>query len=491
VEGCSFNRLQIIPPVISSACPSYLHNAVTKTWHDAVSAGDEWGFRNAQVTVLAPTGTIGLLMDCDTTGIEPDYSLVKYKKLVGGGYFRIVNQSVKPSLIRLGYNSRECDEILAYVNGHHTFSSAPGINKEKLIAKNFTTDEIIHLEKLSENATSLHDVFRKENFSKERWNELAGDQSAFERNDFSVLNILGFTEEEIALASLYVCGHLTVEGSILRKEHLSVFDCANRCLPYGTRFISANGHLKMMAAVQPFLSGAISKTINLPSDASRDTISECYLEGFKLGLKAVALYRDGSKLIQPLESGNRSMQHSNVLRSRLPARRKGITQRAVIGREVIYLRTGEYDDGRVGEIFIDDFKGDPDFRALLNCFAVSVSLGLQYGVPLEEFVRKFIYTQFEPGGPVDHPHIKMASSIPDFIFRLLAYEYLGRNDLVQVPGEVSGRETFENTSDTDALDHYLTGLMGDAPSCPTCGISTIRSGSCFRCINCGTTMGCS
>lgn len=491
VETCSFSQLQIIPPVISSACPDYLLNEVRETWKATLSAGNEWGFRNAQVTVLAPTGTIGLLMDCDTTGVEPDYSLVKYKKLVGGGYFRIVNQSVKPALVRLGYSKEACEEILAYVNGHHDFTHAPGINKEKLIAKNFTRDEIAHLEKLSENAVSLHDIFRKENFSKERWDEISDDQSAPGGKDDSILRIVGFTEEEIVTASLYVCGHLTVEGSILKEEHLPVFDCANRCLPYGTRFISAEGHLKMMAAVQPFLSGAISKTINLPSDASRETISDCYLKGYKLGLKAVALYRDGSKLIQPLESGNKPMQISDSLRSRLPAKRKGITQRAVIGKEVIYLRTGEYEDGRVGEIFIDDFKGDPDFRALLSCFAVSVSLGLQYGVPLEEFVRKFIFTQFEPGGPVDHPHIKMATSIPDFIFRLLAYEYLGRNDLVQVPGNVSGREMFENTSDTDALDHYLSGLMGDAPSCPTCGISTIRSGSCFRCINCGTTLGCS
>ena len=377
------------------------------TWIDAASFGQQYGYRNAQVTVLAPTGTIGLLMDCDTTGIEPDFSLVKFKKLAGGGNLKITNQSIGKALQRLGYTSQAIKNIILYVGENET-----------------------------------------------------------------------------------------IEGSQLLEEHLAVFDCANRCGEKGTRFISPMAHIKMMAAVQPFLSGAISKTVNLPAETTVDEIKKIYEEGHRLGLKAVALYRDGCKASQPLttktEKPTPSPQDRPVgERVRLPKKRRGVTQEACIGGHKVYLRTGEYNDGTLGEIFIDMHKEGAAFRSVMNCLAMSVSLGLQYGVPLSVYVDQFTFTRFEPQGVVEgHDNIKLATSIIDYIFRSLGIEYLRRYDLAHVRPEESPTRGPEGTKE-DPLDAQLAKMMGDAPMCDGCGHITVRNGSCYKCLNCGNSMGCS
>ena len=375
--------------------PVELIKAAKDSWEKAIESGEQHGFRNAQVTVLAPTGTIGLLMDCDTTGIEPDFALVKFKKLAGGGYFKIVNGSVQVALRNLGYQESQIKEINSYLLDTMTLEGAPSF----------------------------------------------------------------------------------------KPEHLPVFDCANKCGERGTRFIAPMGHLRMMAAVQPFLSGAISKTVNLPHETTVEEIEEIHLQSWKLGLKSVALYRDGCKLSQPLSTqyGSLSTRH------RLPAKRKGLTIEAAVAGHKVYIRTGEYEDGSLGEVFIDMHKEGAAYRSIMNCFAISVSLGLQYGVPLQEFVDKFTFTRFDPSGIVTgHPNVKMTTSIVDYIFRVLGMEYLGRTDFLQIKPPV------DLTADKDAVDFTVEGQdMGDAPPCDSCGHTTVRNGSCYRCLNCGNSMGCS
>ena len=544
----AFEDLEVIPNGIDAKyCPDYLLRAACKTWDSALECGEQNGFRNAQVSAIAPTGTIGLLMDCDTTGVEPDFSLVKFKKLSGGGYFRIVNESVPAALKNLGYNKHEVKSIINYVNGRATFKGAPYINYETLASKGFTREEV---EILNAAATSAFDIayifnvwtlgedcLKRLGFTKERYSDL----------NFILLTELGFTPEQIEETNQYVCGTMTVEGApYLKSEHLSVFDCANRCGKTGTRFIHPSGHILMMASVQPFISGAISKTINLPNESTEKDIEDCYMNGWKSGLKAVAIYRDGSKLSQPLSSKSDKKENVNVYdsnevdrekltaedvleaarriihqttdtkfkrqlsnivhRKKLPEKRGGFTQKAKIGGHTIFVRTGEYTDGTLGEIFIDMHKEGASFRSLLNCFAISVSIGLQYGVPLDEFVEKFIFTRFEPSGMVDHTNIKNSTSVVDYIFRLLALEYLGREDLVQVKPsehidktiskEIKSKVTLRAEDLNSELQHnqtqqFLGSMMGDAPLCGTCGHITIRSGSCYKCLNCGTSVGCS
>ena len=476
-ETSGYEALSINPVALDHAsCPvaDLIPHAVA-AWDKALALGEKHGYRNAQVSVVAPTGTIGLVMDCDTTGIEPDFALVKFKKLAGGGYFKIINRAVPSALRALGYSEAHIAEIEAYAVGHGSMKQAPAINEATLAARGFTAEALAKIEKALPAAFDIKFVFN-------RWtlgdDFLLGDLKvpAEKLNDaaFEVLPFLGFTKGEIEAANVHICGAMTLEGAPhLKAEHLPVFDCANPCGKLGKRYLSVNSHIDMMAAAQPFISGAISKTINMPNDATVEDCKDAYMRSWRLALKANALYRDGSKLSQPLnaaliedeadEDGDaaesfaalpaaakatqitekiveRIIERVEVTRERekLPGRRKGYTQKAIVGGHKVYLRTGEYDDGRLGEIFIDMHKEGAAFRAMMNNFAIAVSLGLQYGVPLDEYVEAFTFTRFEPAGLViGNESIKNATSILDYVFRELAVSYLSRYELAHVsPDEI-------------------------------------------------------
>ncbi|WP_311028253.1 vitamin B12-dependent ribonucleotide reductase [Mesorhizobium koreense] len=443
-------------------------------WDRAIELGEEHGFRNAQATVVAPTGTIGLVMDCDTTGIEPDFALVKFKKLAGGGYFKIINRAVPEALRSLGYGEAEIAEIEAYAVGHGNLNQAPAVNPGSLRAKGFTDEKVAALNAALKQAFDIKFVFNKWTLGEDFCKEVLGFTDE-QLNDlsFEILPALGFSRKEIEAANIHICGAMTLEGAPhLKEEHLPVFDCASPCGKIGKRFLSVESHIRMMAAAQPFISGAISKTINMPNEATVEDCKSAYMLSWKLALKANALYRDGSKLSQPLNasllsdddeeaddlveelvaapSAARAAQVTEKIverivervvrdRERLPNRRKGYTQKANVGGHKVYLRTGEFDDGRLGEIFIDMHKEGAAFRAMMNNFAIAISLGLQYGVPLEEYVEAFTFVKFEPAGMViGNEAIKTATSIIDYVFRELAISYLGRNDLAHVdPSEIS------------------------------------------------------
>ncbi|MEY3083268.1 MAG: hypothetical protein RJA94_3253, partial [Pseudomonadota bacterium] len=446
--------------------------AARRAWDLAVSLGEEHGYRNAQATVIAPTGTIGLVMDCDTTGIEPDFALVKFKKLAGGGYFKIINQAVPEALRTLGYGQEQIEKIIAYAVGHGTLADSPGINHQALKSKGFGEEQIAKIEAGLASAFDIKFVFNKWTLGEEFCRSVLG-LSDENLNDFGfdMLAHLGFSRADVDKANIHVCGAMTLEGApALKDEHLPVFDCANACGRLGKRYLSVDSHIRMMAASQPFISGAISKTINMPNDATVEDCASAYMLSWKLAIKANALYRDGSKLSQPLSSQLLSDDDEDAddmaealmtktvaarvetvvekivervvererSRLKLPNRRKGYTQKSVVGGHKVYLRTGEYDDGKLGEIFIDMHKEGAALRAMMNNFAIAISVGLQYGVPLEEFVDAFTFTKFEPAGMVQgNDSIKNATSILDYVFRELAVSYLGRTDLAHVePSEM-------------------------------------------------------
>ncbi len=438
--------------------------AAAAAWDQALSLGEAHGYRNAQATVIAPTGTIGLVMDCDTTGIEPDFAMVKFKKLAGGGYFKIINQTVPVGLKTLGYSDAQIDDMIHYAVGRGTLAGASGINHATLRAKGFGDAQIEAIEGGLASAFDIKFAFNKWSLGEAFCTEQLGIPAAsLDDFSFDMLAWLGFTKTEIEQANLHVCGAMTLEGAPhLKDEHLPVFDCANPCGRIGKRYLSVDSHILMMAASQPFISGAISKTINMPSTASVEDCKDAYLKSWRLGLNANALYRDGSKLSQPLaaqilddvedEEPLSAAQRAPIIaerivekivervvaagRQRLPQRRKGYTQKAVVGGHKVYLRTGEYDDGQLGEIFIDMHKEGAAFRSLMNNFAIAISIGLQYGVPLEEYVEAFTFTRFEPSGMVEgNDAIKMATSLLDYVFRELAVSNLGRNDLAHVQPE--------------------------------------------------------
>ncbi|MDX1640334.1 MAG: vitamin B12-dependent ribonucleotide reductase [Balneolaceae bacterium] len=557
VDDEEYEGLTIKPMGINEDyCPKYLLKAARENADEAVEMGEEHGYRNAQVTVIAPTGTIGLVMDCDTTGIEPDFALVKFKKLAGGGYFKIINQSVPLALKNLGYKEKEIDEIIRYAKGSASLEGCPHVNPESLKEKGFTEEKLEAIEAALPGSFDIKFAFNHwtlgEDFCKE---VLDLTEEQLSDHNFDMLRYLGFSKNQIQEANDYVCGTMTVEGAPhLKEKDYPVFDCANKCGRIGKRFISAEGHINMMAAAQPFISGAISKTINLPNEATVDDFKDAYMQSWQKMLKANALYRDGSKLSQPLNSMSDVIEelededeetvaaqdkvvqtaekiiHKYVARrQRLPFRRSGYTQKVKIGGQSVYLRTGEYENGQLGEIFIDMHREGAAFRSLTNCFAIAISLGLQHGVPLEEFVDAFTFTKFEPSGMVSgSPHIKMTTSVIDYIFRELAVTYLGREDLAHVAPEdilkrklrpseekeladevakQSQQQTQTKTvkeeanviqqeyqNDTDADSDYdrakQLGYTGD--SCPECGSMTmIRNGTCLKCMTCGSTTGCS
>ena len=569
-EVHEYEGLTIYPQGIQAEhCPNYLLDAAQKEWADALKLGEKNGFRNAQTTCIAPTGTIGLLMDCDTTGIEPDYALIKYKKLAGGGYFKIINQSVPGALRRLGYKPDEIKDIVDYCVGTGSLETAPYINRNSLRKKGFTNDVLDKIQLELPMAFDISFAFNKfilgESFCKDVL-KLTSEQ--LDSVTFNLLEYLGFTDEEIQSANDSICGRMTVENSPhLKEHHYSVFDCANQCGKYGKRFIRPEAHIRMMAAAQPFLSGAISKTINMPNDATMIDVERAHILSWKLMLKGTAIYRDGSKLSQPLnsvatdsfnqlkmEEETPAMQTAKQIievvrehkRKALPHRRKGYTQKASIGGHKVYLRTGEYDDGTLGEIFIDMHKEGAAYRSLMNCFAIAISLGLQHGVPLEEFSDAFVFTRFEPNGIVTgNKAITMSTSTIDYIFRELAISYLGRTDLAQVtpddlradsigkkdqqsdddeavlgsndlpsaslgdstttktvvaprtavPSNGNGNGGSAKNSSTGvaaatAVIAKLKGYEGDA--CQECGsLTLVRNGTCLKCMTCGATSGCS
>ncbi|EMF97523.1 TSCPD domain protein [Leptospira borgpetersenii str. 200701203] len=563
-----YENLTITPIGINPAfCPSYLLKAAQEDADLALELGEKHGFRNAQVTVIAPTGTIGLVMDCDTTGIEPDFALVKFKKLAGGGYFKIINQSVPYGLKKLGYSTSEIEAIVNYCKGHATLNGAPIINTQTLKEKGFTNEILEKVEASLPLAFDINFAFNKFNLGENFLIKNLGiTKEVFNAPGFSLLEHLGFTKEEINKANDYVCGTMTIENApFLKEKDYPVFDCANKCGKYGKRFLSYESHIHIMAAAQPFISGAISKTINLPEEATIEDIKDAYFLSWKMMIKANALYRDGSKLSQPLNSvlellngievDDRDEIREAMLskdpvqiaekvitkyishRRKLPSRRAGYTQKAIVGGHKVYLRTGEYEDGQIGEIFIDMHKEGAAFRSLMNAFAISVSLGLQHGVPLEEYVDAFTFFKFEPNGIVSgNKHIKMSTSVIDYIFRELAITYLGRYDLGQVsPEDLRGdeigskRATAESNSqetinfttittepvpkkEVETISYSqmiskerattslalleeiklakIKGYTGD--SCSECGsFEMVRNGSCLKCMSCGATTGCS
>ena len=576
--GNDYESLSVTPLGINPEfCPDYLLRAAREDADRMLALGEKHGFRNAQVTCLAPTGTIGLVMDCDTTGVEPDFALVKFKKLAGGGYFKIVNQSVPPALTRLGYSAAQIDAMIKYAVGHGTLRGCASITNDALREKGFDDIGLEKIEAALPTAFEIQFAFNKWTLGEDYCKNALGLTEA-QLNDpkFNMLKELGFSKEQIQAANDFVCGTMTLEGAPgLRTEHYAVFDCANKCGKYGQRYISTDGHILMMAVAQPFISGAISKTINLPNEATVQDIWDAYMMSWKVGVKANALYRDGSKLSQPLntssdeeeetvaesaaqaavESGaipesQREVVEKTIIRylakqRRLPNRRGGYTQKAKLGGHTVFLRTGEYGDGSLGEVFIDMHKEGAGFRSLMNCFAIAVSLGLQYGVPLEEFVDSFTFTKFEPSGFVQgNDHIKNATSVIDYIFRELGITYLGRNDLAhsftpaaQAEPEYDDEEVVDalpqiarpdathvngNGNGTDnghgsnglgagakpvtgaaavnvvsqqsvsekRREAKLKGYTGDP--CPECQQFTlVRNGTCLKCNTCGSTTGCS
>ncbi len=600
--AAEYEDLSVLPMGIDqSLCPPYLLAAARDSWDLALELGEKHGYRNAQATCIAPTGTIGLLMDCDTTGIEPDFALVKFKKLAGGGYFKIINQSIPAALRNFGYSQAQIDDIIRYAKGSGSLYGAPYINHETLRARGFNDDDLKNIEKALPAVFELGFAFNHWTVGEATLQRLGFAPEQYTAQGFDLVRELGFNRDEVDAANDYICGTMTIEGAPhLKEEHYSIFDCANKCGKKGKRFIHHMGHVRMMAAAQPQISGALSKTINLPNEATVAEIEEAYMRSWDLGLKAIALYRDGSKLSQPLSNKgtdkttdtaheDRQLALSPELeeqiaaarkaraeelgpdeilaaakrilanatntdfkrkvaqaleRNRLPAKRRGWTQKAKIAGHTVFLRTGEYADGTLGEIFIDLHKEGASFRSLMNCFAIAVSIGLQYGVPLEEFVEKFTFTRFEPNGFVDHPNVKYCTSVIDYIFRVLGMEYLGRTDFVQVkpedrdvddphhddhaqaefdalvsaqqaadepkppqmkraiPADLHAKPVAAQTQNVDAnlaqqlnalrsQQAQLASMMGDAPLCDTCGSLTRRNGACYVCDSCGRSMGCS
>jgi ribonucleoside-diphosphate reductase alpha chain len=617
-----YEGLSVYPMGIdANVAPKDIHAAATKAWDRALAEGEQHGYRNAQVTLLAPTGTIGLLMDCDTTGVEPDFALVKFKKLAGGGYFKIANQSIAPALRNLGYDERQRKEILEYVLGTLSLDGAPHINTASLKAKGLTDDDLGKVEAALPGVFELGFAFNAWSLGEEAIERLGLTMEQASAPGFNLLRAIGFTKEQIDEANEVICGTMTVEGAPhLKTDHYPVFDTANKSGRKGTRFIHHMGHITMMAAAQSFLSGAISKTINMPNEVSVEDVEDAYYASWKHGIKAMALYRDGSKMSQPLSNKSDVKEeieeavHEAVAakdaeiaalkariakleaekasapvaatavsasagqqalpgmphvptRRRLPAKRHGFTQEARVAGHKVYLRTGEYEDGTLGEVFIDMHKEGAAFRSMINSFAIAISKGLQYGVPLQEYVDTFTFVRFEPQGMVSgHPNIKLATSVIDYVFRVLGLEYLGRTDLVQVSdapkpidqtgedrdllpqehdmvqgvgpspaqriaspdappvptiysngngnGNGNGHEhgigqlqvqakaltqATQATAVTEpaasqpasAMDQMLEGMMGDAPFCDVCGHVTVRNGSCYKCLNCGNSLGCS
>lgn len=509
---------------IPAQCPEYLKKAALTDWNDGLSEGKKFGYRNAQITVLAPTGTIAFVMECDTTGIEPDYALVKLKKLAGGGSLKIVNQSVPWSLKRLGYSDEQIRDISVYMLGTQTLNGAPEINYKTLTEKGLNEEDLRKLDKAVKSAFDLQHVFHVGILGEETLARLGFSKDRISDPSFHLLRALGFTASQIDRANEIICGAMTIEGAPrMQEQHLKVFDCANKCGKIGRRFIDSMGHVRMMAAVQPFISGAISKTVNVPEEATADQIMQIYLSGWKLGLKAISIYRDGCKRSQPLNTKSDEAKSMSALeriaaRRKMPDERQSITHKFNIGNHKGYITVGLYEDGVPGEIFIKMAKEGTVLSGLMDSFALSISLALQYGVPLKVLVSKFAHMHFEPYGMTSNPSIRIAKSTVDYIFRWLALKFLpdeeralvgvsddgltkiaqtgngGANGKFQPVPSAPARQ-FNTTDEVIDRSEPLTtsaySLFGDAQSCDSCGSIMLRNGTCYKCPNCGSTSGCS
>ncbi|MFO0831200.1 MAG: adenosylcobalamin-dependent ribonucleoside-diphosphate reductase [Phycisphaerales bacterium] len=549
-------------------------------WDEALELGLHFGYRNAQTTVIAPTGTIGLLMDCDTTGVEPDFALVKFKKLAGGGYFKIANESVRPALRALGYGEGQIRDVMAYILGTLSLDvPVPGSSQTLL---SFLKSKGLPDSAIDAISASLPGVFEL-SFAFSAWSvpadalQACGIDPARAGADpaFNLLRALGLTTQQVEALNTVVCGTSTIEGAPhLRTEHLPVFDCANKCGKFGKRFIAPEGHIRMMAAAQPFISGAISKTINLPNEASVEDIQRCYRLSWELGLKANALYRDGCKLSQPLsatadeakkEAGKDEEQqeagagkagesapatstrvHSAPAavaaieshagthlpptapapkRRRLPDTRRSLTHKFNIAGHEGYLTVGLYEDGKPGELFITMSKEGSTIGGLMDSLGTATSVALQYGVPIESLVTKFSHQRFEPAGMTENSEIPFAKSLVDYIFRWMGMQFIAGYREANAPARaevkpdvrvspvasrviesanradslvmhVHAEKTVTDVSlsarvKTNALTDALAEAQTDAPACDVCGNVTVRSGTCYKCLNCGNSMGCS
>src|SRR3989339_413538 len=552
-----YENLDIKPQPLNPAyCPQYLVTAAREAWDQALAAGTKHGFRNAQVTVIAPTGTIGLLMDCDTTGVEPDFALVKFKKLAGGGYFKIANQSIDPALRTLGYDAAQRRDIMRWVLGTLSLEGAPYINRESLKRKGFLDEDIAKVEKGLRQAFDLRSAFSNWAIGPEVLTRVGFPPKRADEPGFDLLSALGFTDQQIEEANSVVCGRMTVEGAPhLKPEHLPVFDFASRCGKYGQRLISVEGHIRMMAAIQPFITGAISKTINLPNEATVEDIKNAYLLSWKLGLKANALYRDGCKLSQPLAAVSRKAKQAEAepavqrevlerivvkevpRRRKLPDERPSLTHKFSVAGHEGYLHVGLYEDGKPGEIFIKMAKEGSTLSGVMDTLALSLSMNLQYGVPLEVLCEKLVHTRFEPMGMTANKEIPMVQSLMDYLGRWLALKFLPKeialrfhnHELVELSyregskskdafamslpivdeGAQAGGyakmtrtavEPFDSAQGREApvvpgkYSHVETarqqGFTGSL--CSGCGSSRVkRNGSCEVWLDCGATSGCS
>ena len=571
-----------------------------KAWDDALTLGQKHGYRNAQVTVIAPTGTIGLLMDCDTTGVEPDFALVKFKKLAGGGYFKIANESVRPALKGLGYTEHQIRDIMHYLLGTLSLDvllpqGVPGVAGDTTLgqwleAKGVPAADLRRITDSLPGVFELGFAFTGWSVSDDTLRKLDLDPDRV-RADFSfnLLRALGLTKTQIDQLNLVICGTQTIEGAPhLRAEHLPVFDCANKCGKLGKRYIAAQGHIRMMASAQPFISGAISKTINLPNEATEQDIKDCYQLSWELGLKANALYRDGCKLSQPL-SATADEAKSEVLnndeeadptdveiakteiaggvaavadavakgqadaalqathevvqrpmRRRLPDTRRSVTHKFNVAGHEGYLTVGLYEDGQPGELFITMSKEGSTIGGLMDSLGTATSVALQYGVPVTGLVTKFSHQRFEPAGITENSDIPFAKSLVDYIFRWLGMQfipgyfeenspraqYLAQQAAAAAPAPAAEAPASRfNIPETSAWnsparsplsvreiapaaarvvaaanrtpDPHAAALskaldsLGDAPACDSCGTITVRSGTCYKCLNCGASMGCS
>lgn len=504
-----FENLSTIPQGINhKISPEYLLSAAIESWDRALAFGEKYGYRNAQTTLIAPTGTISLVMDCDTTGIEPDFALVKFKKLVGGGYFKLINQSVIPALKKLGYSDTQIKDIINYAVGRNTLVGSPYINAMTLKEKRFSDVDIAKIEKSLPSVLELPFAFSSFMLGKETLQRLGFSEEEYSKPNFSLLKSLDFADKEIEAANEYVCGTLTLEGAPhLKEEHYEVFDCANKCGKKGKRFINYMAHVKMMAVAQPLLSGSISKTVNMPNEATVDDVKKVYFESWRLGLKSIALYRDGSKLSQPLSAlmtKEEIKKHEMPKRRKLPNERTAITHKFRVGNQEGYITVGLYEDGAPGELFVMMSKEGSTLSGLMGSFALTVSIALQYGVPLKALVNKLTHTRYEPSGWTDNPQIQVAKSLTDYIARWLALKFLPKEDLHQIGLNGFSQETLSplkpldrNMEQTNLEEfkeveekNFEFDSDSDAPACDLCGSIMVRAGTCYLCRNCGSTTGC-
>jgi ribonucleoside-diphosphate reductase alpha chain len=534
-QDSEYESLAVKPvPIDQKLCPASLLKAAQESWDTALALGEKHGYRNAQVSVIAPTGTIGLLMDCDTTGIEPDFALVKFKKLAGGGYMKIANQSIKPALVNLAYTESQINEIMNYVLGTLTLEGAPHINRVSLKAKGFTEEDMTKIEKTLPSVFEIPFTFNRWVLGDDALLRFGFTKEQIESPTFDLLSALSFTAAEI------ICGNMTVEGApYLKPEHLAVFDCANRCGKIGKRYISAEGHIRMMASAQSFISGAISKTINLPNEATIADFKSAYFLSWKLGVKANALYRDGSKMSQALSTASDEKKEEvkvetqiieKIVMKEVPRRRKlpderlSLTHKFSVAGHDGYLHVGMYEDGTPGEIFIKMSKEGSTLSGVMDTLALSLSMNLQYGVPLEVLCEKLAHTRFEPMGMTTNREIPMVKSLMDYLGRWLALKFLTKEKAMKYHNkELVEKSYAEGTKSRDAFamrlpvidegtkEHFshssvsvtddheelsatekakLQGYTGT--TCSACGSSKMkRNGSCELCLDCGGTSGCS